>query len=85
MELLLQAPPTTGSWMSQLHLQGLMAVVLYSVLGLLLFVGGFMAVDRCTPGNLWKEILEQKNMAVAVLMGAFAIALSIIISAAIQG
>ena len=79
---LLQA---AGTWGEYLPAKGLVAVAVYSVLGMVLFVGGFIVVDRCTPGNLWREILEQKNMAVAILMGALAIAFSIIIAAAIQG
>jgi uncharacterized membrane protein YjfL (UPF0719 family) len=38
-----------------------------------------------TPGELWKEIIERQNMAVAILAGAVALGLSMIISAAIHG
>jgi putative membrane protein len=54
------------------------------VLGLVLFVGAFMLFDRLTPGTLWKELIEDQNTALGVLMGCVAIALAIIIAAAIH-
>jgi len=35
------------------------------------------------PGDLWKELLEDQNTALAVLMGGVSIALAIIIAAAV--
>ena len=40
---------------------------------------------RLTPGELWREIIERKNMAVALLAGAVAIGISNIIAAAVHG
>ena len=59
------------------------AAVVFALLGVLLFVLGFILFDRITPGSLWKELLEEHNTALAVLMGCVAIALAIIIAAAI--
>ena len=61
----------------------LLAAAVYSVLGILLFVAAFALVDRLTPGSLWKEIIEEHNTALAVMMGALSIAISIVIAAAI--
>ena len=85
MEVLVPLLQATGPWSDYISIKGVVGVVVYSVLGMLLFVVGFIVVDRSTPGNLWREILEQKNVAVAILMGALAIAFSIIVSAAIHG
>jgi uncharacterized membrane protein YjfL (UPF0719 family) len=41
-------------------------------------------VDRLTPYHLWKEIVDEKNTALAIVVGALAIGISIIISAAIR-
>jgi uncharacterized membrane protein YjfL (UPF0719 family) len=41
------------------------------------------AFDMLTPTNLSRQIFEEKNMAAAVLTGAFVIALAIIIAQAI--
>jgi len=64
--------------------QNVLAAILYTVLGVLLFVGGFFLFDRLTPGTLWKELIEDQNTALGVLMGCVAIALAIIIAAAIH-
>lgn len=61
----------------------LVAVAVYTGVGVVLFVAAFMIFDRITPGTLWKEILEEHNNALAILMGCVAIALAIIIAAAI--
>lgn len=60
-----------------------LAAVVFAALGVLLFVVAFAVFDRMTPGTLWKEILEEHNTALAILMGCIAIALAIIIAAAI--
>jgi uncharacterized membrane protein YjfL (UPF0719 family) len=37
-----------------------------------------------TPYHLWREIVENKNLALAVLLGAMSIGLCIIIAAAVH-
>jgi putative membrane protein len=69
--------------MDNLLVQGLVAATVYAVLGILIFVGALVAVDRMTPGTLWKEIIEEHNTALAVMMAGICIALSIVIAAAI--
>ena len=59
--------------------------LLYAGLGIVIFIVSFVLVDRLTPGALWNESIEKKNMAVAILAGAVAIGLSTIIAAAIHG
>ena len=61
-----------------------LAAVLFAVIGVLLFILAFMLFDKITPGSLWKEIIEDQNTALGVLMGAVAIALAIIIAAAVH-
>jgi uncharacterized membrane protein YjfL (UPF0719 family) len=60
------------------------AAVVFALLGVLLFVIGFIIFDRLTPGNLWKELLEDHNTALGNLMAGVAIAIAIIIAAAIH-
>jgi uncharacterized membrane protein YjfL (UPF0719 family) len=43
-----------------------------------------MIFDKITPGSLWKELLEDQNTALGVLMAGVAIAIAIIIAAAIH-
>lgn len=61
------------------------ATVLYAGIGILIFILSFVLVDRLTPGELWREIIERQNNAVAILAGAVAIGISMIIAAAVHG
>ena len=65
-------------------LQNAVAAVLFASIGVVLFVVAFMVFDKLTPGSLWKELIEDQNTALGVLMGAVAIALAIIIAAAVH-
>lgn len=60
------------------------AVVIYAVLGIVIYITAFIVVDKITPGNLWNELLEKRNTAIALFMGAMGIGLSIIIAASIH-
>lgn len=59
--------------------------VIFSLIGLALFAFGFWTVDRFTPYHLWKEVVEQKNVALAIIVGAISIGICNIIAAAIHG
>jgi putative membrane protein len=72
----------TDVYSSMLH--NALAAVLFAVIGVVLFILAFILFDRLTPGSLWKEIIEDQNTALGVLMGAVAIALAIIIAAAVH-
>ena len=60
------------------------AAIIFTVIGIVLYVVAFVLIDRFTPGSLWKELIEDRNTAVAILMGAMSIGLSIIIAAAVN-
>jgi len=64
-------------------MQHLVAALVYALLGIVIFVLAFVVLDKLTPGSLWKEIIDEHNTALAVLSGAIAIGISIIIAAAI--
>ena len=44
----------------------------------------FVLIDKLTPYHLWNEIVEDKNIALAVLIGAMSIGMCIIIAAAVH-
>jgi putative membrane protein len=58
--------------------------LLFAVLGIVIFVAAFVIVDKMTPYDLWKEVVEDKNVALAILLGAMSIGLCIIIAAAVH-
>ena len=62
-----------------------LATLVYAVVGIVIFIASFVLVDLLTPGKLWAEIIERKNMAVALLAGAVAIGISNIIAAVMHG
>ncbi len=70
--------------MSEFHPGYLLNAVLYAVLGIIIFVGAFALVDKMTPYDLWAEIVEQKNVALAIMVGAMSIGVCIIIAAAVH-
>lgn len=59
--------------------------ILYALVGVLVFWISFLIVDKLTPYDLWGEIVEKKNMALAIVVGAMCIAIGLIVSAAIHG
>lgn len=63
----------------------LIASLVYSFVGIIVLGLTFWFFEKITPENLWKEILEKQNMALAVVAAALMISISIIISSAIHG
>jgi putative membrane protein len=64
-------------------LSNLGAAAVYALLGIVLFAMAFFAIERMTPGTLWRELIDEHNTALAIVVGAMAIGVSIIIAAAI--
>ena len=46
--------------------------MLYAVIGVAIFWICFVIVDKLTPYKLWDEIVEKKNVALAIVVGAMA-------------
>jgi len=65
--------------------QAVINSVLYSFLGIGILLVVFILLEVLTPKtNLRKEILENKNVALALLAGFFMLAVAIIIASAIH-
>ncbi len=58
--------------------------LVYALLGIVIFVAGFIIVDKLTPYDLWKQLVEEKNVALAIVVGAAALGICQIIAAAIH-
>lgn len=67
------------------NLQHVFDSLLFAGVGIAVLVLAFILIDKMTPHNLWKEVIIEKNLPVAVLAGAFLLGLAIIISSAIRG
>ena len=59
--------------------------VLYALIGVLIFWIAFILVDKLTPYRLWEEIIEKKNLALAIVVGSMCIAIGMIVAAAVHG
>ena len=66
------------------HPEFIANAMLYAALGIVIFVASFALLDKLTPYALWKEIVEEKNLALAVLVGAMSIGMCIIIASAVH-
>ncbi len=60
-------------------------MLLFSLLGILIAIAGYKLFDKCTPGDLHREIVENKNVAAARVAGAVILGVCIIIAAAMVG
>ena len=58
--------------------------IIYAALGIVIFGGGFALLDKMTPYDLWKQIVEEKNVALAILIGAMSLGMGIIIAASVH-
>lgn len=65
--------------------KAVVASVVYSLIGIVMFAVSFLVIRLVTPFSLRKEIEEDQNTALAVLIGSVILGLSIIIAAAIGG
>lgn len=70
--------------MTDFHPGMLLNALIYAALGILIFMLAFVIVDKMTPYHLWREIVEDKNIALAILIGAISLGMCIIIAAAVH-
>ncbi|GMU02906.1 hypothetical protein KH5H1_70260 [Corallococcus caeni] len=66
-------------------LQGVLASVIYSLIGLVVFVAGFYVIRLILPYDVHKEIEVDQNVSLGIVIGSFILGLAIIIAAAISG
>jgi uncharacterized membrane protein YjfL (UPF0719 family) len=58
--------------------------VVYAIVGVLIFWISFIIIDKLTPYNLWLEIVEKQNKALAMVVAAMSLGICIIVAAAIH-
>lgn len=72
-------------WHAQTLPQAVGYMVLFSALGVLAAIAGYKIFDKCTPGDLHREIIENRNVAAAIVAAAVIIGVCVIIAAAMLG
>lgn len=72
--------------MELINLHSVVNSLIFAAIGVVVLVVSFVLIDLITTKyNLWKEIVEKQNQALAILLGSFTVGLAIIIAAAIHG
>jgi len=59
--------------------------IFYALIGVGIFWLSFVVVDKLTPYKLWEEIVEKRNVALAIVVGATSISIGLVVAAAIHG
>lgn len=70
--------------MAEFRIGYLVNALIFTVAGLLVFAAALAAVDRFIPQRIWKGVVEEKNVALAILVGTIAIGIGLIVSAAMH-
>ena len=71
--------------MDPLFIPHLINALTYAALGIVIFVLGFVLIDWWTPYDLWKEIVEEQNTALAIMVAGISVGVCIIIAASVHG
>jgi putative membrane protein len=59
--------------------------MLYALIGVIIFWVCFVIIDKLTPYKLWTEIVEHKNVALAIVVASMCLSIGIIVAAAMHG
>ena len=70
--------------MDSFHPAAFFNAFIYAMLGIVIFALSFAIWDKLTPYDLWKEIIEGKNIALAIMVGFMSLGMCIIIAAAVH-
>jgi putative membrane protein len=67
-----------------IQLNNVVNAIVYAAIGIVIFAGAFLIIDKVTPYNLWKEIVQEHNTALAILLGAMSLGICVIIASAVH-
>lgn len=66
-------------------IRGAVASLLFSVIGILVFVAGFFVVRKLLPFDVHKELEVDQNTAVGLVVSSFILGLAFIVGMSIHG
>jgi putative membrane protein len=66
-------------------IKAIVSSVIFVTIGLVVFLIAFFLITKITPFSIRKEIEEDQNTSLGIVIGAVIIGLAMIISAAIHG
>jgi putative membrane protein len=76
---------TLPTWHSHTLLQAIGNMLLFAAVGTVAAIAGYKLFDKCTPGDLNREILEHRNVAAAIIGAAVILGVCIIVAASMLG
>lgn len=70
--------------LADVQLAPMISTIVYSAVGFVIFLVAYILMEFLTPYSIRKEIEDDHNIALGIMIGSALIALSIIIAAAIR-
>lgn len=67
------------------HARPIVDSVLYSIIGTVILAISFWVIEKILPFSMTKEIADDQNVGLGIILGAFILGISLIISSAIRG
>jgi putative membrane protein len=71
-------------WLAN-HIKPILDSLLYSIVGTTVLLASFWVIEKLMPFSIAKEIEHDQNVGLGIILGAFILGISIIISSAIRG
>jgi uncharacterized membrane protein YjfL (UPF0719 family) len=65
--------------------QALVQAIIFSLVGIAVFTLAFFVITKLTPFSIRKEIEDDQNVALSVIIGSVVLGLAMIIAASIHG
>jgi putative membrane protein len=62
----------------------LVNAALFAGLGVLVFIAAFAVLSKLAPFNIWKQVVDERNLAAAIFAGAIALGICWIIAASMH-
>ena len=62
----------------------IIASLVFALIGVAIFWLCFVIIDKITPYDLWGEIVEKQNVALALVVAAMSLGICVIVAAAIH-
>ena len=70
--------------MDYVNPQFLVNSLVFSILGVMVFWLSFIIIDKITPYDLWKEIIEKQNLALSIVVAAMCLGIAMIVASSVH-
>ena len=70
--------------MDMIKTEWIVNALVFSLMGVAIFWVSFIVIDKITPYDLWGELLKERNVALAIVVGAMCLGIAIIVASAIH-